>query len=106
MKKSMFFAAALSALVTVCAIGQTQTPRVDSREKNQQQRIQQGANSGQLTTKEVRTLERQEGRIKADETMAKSDGVVTKGERHKLNRELNHESHRIYRKKHNARTQG
>jgi hypothetical protein len=104
MKKSMFLiVAALTALVTMSAICQTQTPRVDARERNQQKRIEQGVKSGQLTARETRTLERQEGRIRADKMLAKSDGVVTKAERHKLHRELNRESHRIYRKKHNER---
>jgi hypothetical protein len=104
MKISTFlFVAVMTALIVMSSAGQTQTPRVDARERNQQKRIEQGAKSGQLTMGEVRRLERQEGRIKTHEVMAKSDGVVTKGERHRLNKELNRESHRIYRKKHNAR---
>lgn len=83
------------------APAQNQTPVVDSREQNQQKRIEQGVKSGELTNGETRRLERQEGKIKADELNAKADGKVTKGERAKLRREQNRESNRIYRAKHN-----
>lgn len=91
----------------LCAAGsllaQNQTPVVDQRERNQQRRIGQGVKSGELTPAETRRLERQEGKIKADEMHAKADGKVTPAERRKLHRELNRESRRIYRKKHNNR---
>jgi hypothetical protein len=98
----------LAGLAIVCAsfcslYAQDRTPVVDQKERNQQKRIEQGVKSGELTPAETRRLERQEGKIKADEMNAKSDGKVTPKERRKLNRELNRESKRIYRKKHNAR---
>lgn len=106
MKRFMFFSfAELTILCGSGASSQNSTPRADAREHHQQQRIKPGVNSGQLTNREARTLVRQEGKIRADEMIAKSDGKVTRAERHKLHRELNHESNRIYRKKHNARTQ-
>ena len=106
MKKSMFVS--IAVLTLICAMGafsQTQTPVVDARERHQQKRIEQGVKSGELTNGETRRLERQEGKIKADEMIAKSDGKVTRAERRKLNREQNRESRRIYRNKHNARIQ-
>ncbi len=106
MKKSMY--ASVAALTLLCATGafsQTKTPVIDARERNQQKRIEQGVKSGELTNAETRKLERQEGKIKADEMIAKKDGKVTPAERRKLHRELNRESKRIYRKKHNARIQ-
>ena len=98
----------LAAAVFVCALfgtvlAQTKTPVVDQREQNQQKRIEQGVKSGELTPVETRRLEAREGKIKADELNAKSDGKVTPTERRKLNRELNRESRRISRKKHNNR---
>ncbi|MBI1805952.1 MAG: hypothetical protein HYR76_02735 [Ignavibacteria bacterium] len=83
------------------AFSQDKTPVVDKREKNQQARIKEGVKSGELTNRETIRLEKQEGKIKADEMMAKSDGKVTKAERRKLHRELNRESKRVYRAKHN-----
>lgn len=98
----------LAGMAIVCAsfgsmYAQVKTPVVDQREQNQQKRIEQGVKSGELTPVETRRLERQEGKIKADEMNAKADGKVTPAERRKLHRELNRESKRIYRKKHNNR---
>ncbi len=99
---------ALCALVFCTGTGllaQTKTPVIDAREKAQQARIRQGVRSGQLTPAETRRLEKQEGKIKADEMIAKSDGKVTPKERRKLNRELNRSSRHIYRLKHNSKVQ-
>jgi hypothetical protein len=81
--------------------GQTQTPRVDKREANQQERIKEGVKSGELTGKETMKLEKQQRKIRRDEMKAKSDGVVTPGERAKLHREQKRASKNIYKKKHN-----
>ena len=102
----------LTAFVLVLGLSQSavfaqdKTPVVDQRARNQQARIRQGVKSGELTPAETRRLERQEGKIKADEMVAKSDGKVTKAERKKLSREQNRESKRIYRLKHNNKTAG
>lgn len=76
------------------------TPRLDQREANQQQRIDQGVASGQLTQKEAARLEKREATLKAHEQLAKADGVVTKQERIRLNREANRDSKAIYKQKH------
>lgn len=78
----------------------TATPRIDKRQANQQQRINQGVASGQLTPKEQANLQKREDKIAADKAAAKSDGVVTKQERHKLKREENRASKRITKQKH------
>jgi hypothetical protein len=88
------------------AIGATglagpRTPRINRRQENQQDRIQQGIKSGQLTRGEARRLEAAEGRIQANKLIDKSDGNVSPRERAQLNRELNRESRAIYRDKHN-----
>ncbi len=98
---------AILAFLLLCAIGasaQTKTPRIDAREKIQQERIKEGVKSGELTPSETRRLEAQEGKIKADEMNAKADGKVTPGERRHLKKELNRENRRIRRAKHNDRT--
>ena len=102
MKKStLLIVAILTVFFAAGALSQTRTPRVDARERHQQKRIEQGVKSGELTKGEVHRLERQEGRIKASEAIAKADGKVTPRERAKLNHQLNRESKRIYRAKHN-----
>jgi hypothetical protein len=87
------------------AYAQDKTPVVDKREKYQQARIEQGIKSGEVTRSEAARLEARQGKIKVDEAKAKSDGVVTAKERHKLKREQNRASRTIHRKKHNERVQ-
>jgi hypothetical protein len=89
-------------LCTAGLFGQSKTPAVDRRERNQQERIKQGVQSGELTKGETRRLEAQQGKIKADEMVAKSDGKVTGAERRHLKREQNRASRNIFRKKHNG----
>ena len=76
------------------------TPVFDQRQANQEQRIQQGVQSGALTQKEAARLERGQDRLQRVEDKAKSDGVVTKQERAHLQHAENVESKRIYRQKH------
>jgi hypothetical protein len=88
---------------------QTATPRrqaqVERRAERQQTRIAQGAASGQLTPKETQHLEKRENKLNKDIAKAESDGKITRKEQAKLNREENRDSRKIYRKKHNDRTQ-
>ena len=78
-------------------------PRADRREARQEQRIDQGIKSGQLTRGETRRLDRGEGHIARIEARDKRNGVVTGRERAHLQRVENRQSRRIYRLKHNAR---
>ena len=106
---------AVAAVVTISAClaatlyagivyaGPTDDPRIQQREHNQEQRIQQGVNSGQLTPKEAGRLDSQQARIAQNEKRMKADGKLTKAERKKLTREQNRASRNIYRKKHNNR---
>ena len=78
------------------------TPRIGARQEKQHDRIQQGVRSDELTRGEAARLRAGEAKIQADKLAAKSDGNVSPAERAQLNRELNRESHAIYRMKHNA----
>ena len=106
MKKIMgvVLAGALSLMVSGVALaGPTDDPRIQKREQNQEKRIQQGEQSGQLTPKEAGKLEAQQTKIKQDEERMKADGKLTKAERKKLKREQDRASKNIYRKKHNEK---
>ena len=98
--------AALAAALALPAAAQTSgpaaTPRIDQRQANQEQRIDQGVASGQLTKPETRRLERGQEHVERMETRAKSDGVVTDKERAKIHHAQDVESKRIYRQKHDA----
>ena len=76
---------------------------VSDRLQNQQNRINQGVQSGALTGKEQQNLQNRENHL--ENTVAKekaaNGGELTKGEEKRLNHKLNRESRRIHRKKHN-----
>jgi len=76
------------------------TPVLDQKQANQQQRIDQGVASGQLNKREAKRLQAREDKLAAQEAAAKSDGVVTKKERVRLNAEANRDSRAIYKQKH------
>jgi hypothetical protein len=80
---------------------------VGKRAENQQDRIAQGVQSGQLTSGEAAHLEKNEARInqqvRADRKA--NGGKLTPQERRQINREQNRESRQIARAKHNGRHQ-
>ena len=95
---------ALGALFAVMASGAMAQAQTVQRDVNQQQRIEQGLQSGQLTTREAAKLERAEARLERDQARAMKDGVLTPAEKARLNREQNRVSRDIYREKHDAQT--
>jgi hypothetical protein len=94
---------ALSAMVSATAFGQT-TGGVVQRDVNQQTRIEQGLQSGQLSAREASHLERGEARVERMEANALSDGKLSDAEKRRINRTQNAMSERIYREKHDAQT--
>ncbi len=77
--------------------------QINGRRENQQDRIAQGVRSGQLNAGETARLERQESNINHEihYDRATNGGRLTSGERALVNHQLNRESRRIYRLKHN-----
>ena len=94
-------AAALGLAFCGAAFAQAGTVQ---RDVNQQQRIEQGLKSGQLTTKEASQLEREEARVERDQSRAMQDGKLSPAEKSRLAKEQNKVSQDIYRDKHNAQT--
>ncbi len=84
--------------------GNTNDPRFERREAYQEQRIQQGINSGSLTPGEARYLEREQARIDRAEDRMRADGNLSPRERQRLNQMQNQASRDIYRLEHNNRT--
>jgi hypothetical protein len=102
MKKDYLMAIVFLGLTTaVCAQA---TPEITKTQVNQQERIEQGRESGELTKREARKLEREQARIQYDKKAAKADGVVTPQEKRKIKREQNKASRKIYRQKHDVQT--
>ena len=81
-------------------------PGIDQREVNQQNRINQGVQSGQLTPKETGKLEAQQARIqqREDRMAARNSGNLTAKDKAKLTKQQNRASKNIYKKKHNDKT--
>lgn len=73
------------------------------RNINQQSRIEQGIQSGQLTNKETSQLERGQGRVDRAEARAGADGHVSAREQARIQNRANNQSQKIYRDKHNSR---
>jgi uncharacterized membrane protein YebE (DUF533 family) len=80
------------------------TPNIDKRQARQEQRIQQGVKSGQLTPREAASLEKGQAKVQRMEDKAKADGKVTPKERARIEREQNKQDRRIARQKHDAQT--
>jgi hypothetical protein len=95
-------------LLTVASSAQVATPppgTEGARSQNQQQRIGQGIQSGQLTGREAGNLENREASIHNEKQnmRAADDGHLTRSDRRTLNRRQNRTSAAIARDKHNAR---
>jgi hypothetical protein len=98
---------AIAALPSAAQEQQAPPPGTyQGREDNQQDRIANGVQSGQLTAGETKSLEGQEAGLNAQARAdrAGDDGHLTAADRSQLNGEQNHLSHEIYADKHNAAT--
>lgn len=104
--KSTIALAMITALtlstVAVQADAGTRDPRVNARQHNQRDRIQQGVRSGELTRREARNAAEDQRDIRQLERAYKSDGKLTGAERADLHHEQNQASREIYREKHDA----
>ena len=74
------------------------------RNVNQQQRIEQGVKSGQLTNREVGKLENGQAKVNRAEARAGAHGGVNANEQRRIQQAENKQSGRIYRDKHNNKT--
>lgn len=94
---------AVAALAAPVVAQSTETPRLDQRQINQQNRIDQGVQSGTLNSNEQTRLNAGQQRIANREANAKADGTVTRAERRGLQRAENRQSRRIASATHNNR---
>jgi len=103
LRKAIVFAAIFAAPLLATA---AETPVLDQAQQHQRARIGQGAQSGELTRPETRHLVREQSRLQRHEVAAKSDGVVTPAERHRLRHHAQHTNRSIYREKHDEQQRG
>ncbi len=103
MKKSSAIACVVAALLGTSAWAATpQAQEVTQRDVNQQQRIEQGLQSGQLSTHEAGKLEKDESRVDRLEAHDLKDGKLTPKETAQINSAQSRVSNQIYQDKHNA----
>ena len=100
--KQMLLAISAVVFTTGMVYAQAETPRIDQRQANQEQRIDQGIASGQLNEREANRLNKQQDRIDNMENKAKADGVVTKKEQARIGAAQGRASRHIAREKHDA----
>jgi hypothetical protein len=100
-----------SAFAQQSDTGSTATPAdkpatIAQRKDNQQDRIAQGIDSGQLTAGETKNLETKEAGVNQEEHTMRSedDGHLTAADRSTLNNQQSHLSNQIYDDKHDADT--
>lgn len=91
----------LAGFFSTASFAQSVASEID-RNINQQQRIEQGLQSGQLTTREAGRLEREESQVERMEAKAMKDGKVTGAEKHRIDQAQNKVSRDIYQEKHDA----
>jgi hypothetical protein len=94
-------ALAVGMLFAGAALAQT-TGSTVQRDDNQQNRIEQGLQSGELSTREAGRLEHQEAAVEKMQSHALKDGSLSDAEKARLRRAQNKVSSDIYRDKHNA----
>ena len=79
-------------------------PTVGQRDRNQQDRIANGIDSGQLTAGETNNLESREANVNREvrDDRAANNGHLTQQERQQINHQQNNLSRSIYQDKHNT----
>lgn len=102
MRRIVSFLVAAVFVLGASAVSMAGPREINARKHRQQQRINQGIRSGELTRLEARRLEAGLARIRIDERFARSDGHLSPRERARLERELNRESRAIYRQTHDG----
>jgi hypothetical protein len=112
LRNKSFILTAVVAGLMLPAAAQTSTPAaapatINERKENQQDRIANGIQSGELTAGETKNLEKKESDINHEEhDMRKLDnGHLTAADRTTLNQQQNKLSNNIYQDKHNSRVQ-
>ena len=101
MKTTHALLTALALALPLLASAQTtSTPRIDQRQLNQENRIQQGVQSGSLTQKEAANLKKGQTHVQTMENKALSDGKITQKEALRINETQNKQSRKIEQQKH------
>jgi len=94
-------------MLAAVAVAQSADPAtISQRKENQQDRIANGVQSGQLTAGETKSLESKESNLNREvrDDRQADGGKLTGQEKQQINTQQNHLSNQIYADKHNAAT--
>jgi hypothetical protein len=107
LQSAVLAAIVMPAVFAQQAASNNDPPTINERKENQQDRIANGVQSGQLTAGETKNLETKETALNKEEhaMRAADDGHLTAGDRAASNHQQNKLSRQIYNKKHNGRMQ-
>ena len=104
---SALLVAALPGLAIAAAQEDTDsTKRIDKRQDKQEQRIEKGVKSGDLTKKESKRLEKGQARIDAAEKEAMKDGKITKEERARIEKMQDQQARDIRKQRQDKQERG
>jgi len=103
--KRIILTAASILFATSWSLAQTATPAINQTQQTQEQRINQGIKSGEVTRKEAEKLEAEQAQIQRKKKVAKSDGTVTPKEKAKIKKKQKRASKKIHHHKHDAQQQ-
>ena len=103
MKTAKLIPILLASVLAAPAFAQSAASEVQ-RNINQQQRIENGLQSGQLNTQEAARLEREEAHVSKLQSKALKDGTLTTAEKNRIERAQDKVSRDIYAEKHDAQT--
>jgi hypothetical protein len=98
MTRTFLAAAAVLATLSTGAMAD----RIDQRQAEQAQRIEQARRSGELTRSELTSLRAEQARIAEMERRAKADGVVTRHEARDISRAQHAAGQHIYQESHDS----
>jgi hypothetical protein len=105
MKSMKIVVATMIAAIALPALAQiSSTHRIDERQREQRQQIDEGVRSGQLNSREASVLRNQQAKIRQMERQAMADGVMSNKEKAKIEYYQDKESLRIAKQTHNLHT--
>jgi hypothetical protein len=104
MNKHLHYLTVLAALGLAATAHAQTTGTETQRNDDQQQRIEQGLQSGQLNTHEAAKLESGEAKVDRLQSNAMKNGSVSPAEAARIQKAQNAESAAIYKQKHDAQT--
>jgi hypothetical protein len=99
--RTVVVALAAAAIAASASSGFAQN--IQKHETRQEERIENGVNSGRLTDKEAGRLQNQQEIIHKEREQALEDGKISKRERRDIRHDQKRANKEIHHKKHNAR---